>query len=84
LYVAERLLRRNIEHVLEHQPAVTLAELVKTYPIERGLTEVITYFSIAAKGDPHTIDTAIQDTIPVRQNVERRDIILPRITFARA
>ena len=84
LYVDERLLRRHIEHLLEHRPAVTLAELVETYPIERGLTEVITYFSIAAKGGAHTIDTTVHDTIPVRQNVEQRHIILPRIVFARA
>ena len=83
LYVDERLLRQNIAHLLEYRPAVTLAEVVKTYPIERGLTEVITYFSIAAKGGTHTIDTTIQDTILVRQNVERRNIILPRIVFAR-
>ncbi len=83
LYVDEQQLRRQIDIVLEELPAVTLAELVDTYPIERGLTEVITYLSIAAKGSPHQIDNDVQDTIPLGLNADRRDITLPRITFAR-
>ena len=83
MVVDEGQLARHIDTLLEHHPSVTLAELVETYPIERGLTEVITYLSIAAKGDMHTIDTEIQDTIALQQNTERCDITLPRITFSR-
>ena len=82
-HVDERHLRRNIDNVLEQRPTITLAELVDTYPIERGLTEVITYLSIAAKDDAHQIDTEVQDTIALLQDMEMREITLPRITFAR-
>jgi hypothetical protein len=83
LYVDEQLLRRHIDTLLEQHPTVTLSDVVAAYPLERGLTEVITYLSIAAKEGHHYIDNNVQDTIPLGQHVERRDITLPRITFAR-
>ncbi len=84
VYVNERQLRRNIDTLLERRPSVTLADVVKSYPIERGLTEVITYLSIAAKSRQHRIDTEVHDTIAVGQETEMRDMTLPRIVFARA
>jgi hypothetical protein len=58
--------------------------VVAAYPIERGLTEVIAYLSIAAKVRQHHIDHDVQDTIPLGRHEEGRDITLPRITFARS
>ena len=84
LYVDEQMLRRHIDTLLEERSTVTLSDVVAAYPIERGLTEVITYLSIAAKEGQHHIDNDVQDTIPLGQNVDRRDITLPRITFARS
>ena len=84
LYVEEQMLRRHIDTLLEQHPTVTLSDVVAAYPIERGLTEVITYLSIAAKEGQHHIDNDVQDTIPLGPYVEGRDITLPRITFARS
>ncbi|ETX08583.1 MAG: hypothetical protein ETSY2_04545 [Candidatus Entotheonella gemina] len=84
VYVNEQQLRRNIDTLLERRQSVTLADVVKSYPIERGLTEVITYLSIAAKSRQHRIDTDVHDTIVVGQQAEMRDMTLPRIVFARA
>ncbi len=83
VYVNERQLRRNIDTLLERRQSVTLADVVKSYPIERGLTEVIAYLSIAAKSRQHRIETDVQDTIAVGQEAEMRDMTLPRIVFAR-
>jgi hypothetical protein len=84
LYVDEQMLRRHIDTLLEQHPTVTLSDVVAAYPIERGLTEVIAYLSIAAKERQHYIDHDVQDTIPLGRHVEGRDITLPRITFARS
>jgi hypothetical protein len=84
VYVNEQQLRRNIDALLERRPSITLADVVKSYPIERGLTEVITYLSIAAKSHHHYIETDVHDTIAVGPDNERRDMTLPRIVFARA
>ena len=83
VYVNERQLRRNIDTLLERRSAVTLADVVKSYPIEQGLTEVIAYLSIAAKSHQHRIDTDVHDTIAVGQATEMRDMTLPRVVFAR-
>ncbi len=84
VYVNEQQLRRNIDTLLERRQSVTLADVVASYPIERGLTEVITYLSIAAKSRQHRIDTDVHDTISLGEQAERRDMTLPRIVFARA
>jgi hypothetical protein len=84
VYVNEQQLRRNIDTLLERRPSVTLADVVASYPIERGLTEVIAYVSIAAKSRQHRIDTDVHDTISLGAQAERRDMTLPRIVFARA
>ena len=84
VYVNEQQLRRNIDTLLQRRQSVTLADVVQSYPIERGLTEVITYFSIAAKSRHHRIDTDVHDTIALGQESERRDMTLPRVVFARA
>ncbi len=83
VHVNEQQLRRNIETLLERRSSVTLADVVKSYPIERGLTEVITYLAIAAKNHQHRIDTDVHDTIAVGQAAEIRDMTLPRIVFTR-
>jgi len=83
VYVNEQQLRRNIDTLLERRPSVTLADVVASYPIERGLTEVIAYLSIAAKSRQHRIDTDVHDTISLGPQAERRDMTLPRIVFAR-
>ncbi len=83
VHVNERQLRRNIDTLLERRPSVTLADVVKSYPIERGLTEVITYLSIAAKNNQHRIDTEVHETIAVGQAAEMREMTLPRIVFTR-
>ncbi len=83
VYVNEQQLRRNIDTLLERRPSVTLDDVVKSYPIERGLTEVIAYLAIAAKSHQHRIDTEAHDTITVGQRAEMRDMTLPRIVFAR-
>jgi hypothetical protein len=84
VYVNEQQLRRNIDTLLERRQSVTLADVVQSYPIERGLTEVIAYLSIAAKSGQHRIHTDVHDTIAVGQQPERRDMTLPRIVFSRA
>ena len=84
VYVNERQLRRNIDALLQRRASVTLAEVVTLYPIERGLTEVIAYVSIAAKSRHHRIDAEARDTIALGQAAERRHMTLPRIVFARA
>ena len=62
-YVDEHRLRQNIDKLLTQYNQVTLAEVTERYPVEKGLSEVVTYLAIAAKDENHAIDDSIHDRI---------------------
>lgn len=41
------MLRRNIDAILQEKTQVTLKEVIDIHPVEQGLNEIVTYFSIA-------------------------------------
>lgn len=82
--------REELEHkisiALEHRSEITLAEIIKIYPIENGLAEIITYFSIASQSNNHLINNDIKEKI-AWDNTEdeaHKNIQLPQILFVRA
>jgi hypothetical protein len=78
-------LEGNIETLLTKKSSITFAEIIKTYPIKNGLAEVITYFSIASKGEQHKIESVQKEDIPwlhEETNIERK-ITLPKLVFCR-
>lgn len=58
--VDKKLLKNQILTVLEKQQEISLAQILKTYPIKMGLAELITYLVIAQSGD---FNVVIQDDI---------------------
>lgn len=78
-------LEENIAALLKKQSSVTFSEVIKMYPIKNGLAEVITYFSIASKGEQHQIETTQREHIPwlhEETQVEKK-ITLPKLVFCR-
>lgn len=78
-------LEGNIAKILKKQSTVTFSEIIKTYPIKNGLAEVITYFSIASKGEQHKIETTQKENIPwlhEETKIEKK-ITLPKLVFSR-
>lgn len=82
-YVDQTALRRKIEALLEKKPAVTLAELTQIYPIEQGLAELLTYFSIATQSETHHINEEIFELVQLPEQNALREIELPQIIFQR-
>lgn len=82
-YVDESRLQRQIEFMLETQPACTLAELLTTYPPEKGLSEIIAYLAIASRDGRHTIDSNINEpvTLPASGEFGERQITIPHVIF---
>ena len=81
-------LEENISKLLQNNAQVSLAELVKTYPIQNGLAEVLTYFSIATSSKQHLVNGENQEAIPwlVEEEVEvpvKKEIFLPQVIFIR-
>lgn len=85
LFAVERdQLEGYIEQVLMHNSQVTLRDVVEVFPVERGLSEVITYMAIASDMRRHSIDDSVTESITVKSpNNLMRQIALPRIIFTR-
>ncbi len=87
--VDELLLRRRIDSLLEKKPQVRLSEVLATYPAEKGLAEVLTYCSLAARDPRHQIDAALRETISLpalntEPYLQTRLLILPHIVYRRS
>jgi Protein of unknown function (DUF3375) len=77
-------LQKHIDKVLEGRKQLTLKELTQIQPIEKGLEEVISYFSIAAQSGKHLVDQKELDIIEWEgaDNV-KRSVALPKVTFVK-
>ncbi|MFK7932762.1 MAG: DUF3375 domain-containing protein [Saprospiraceae bacterium] len=82
-----QLLEENIASLLKKSAQISLAEVVKIHPIQNGLEEIITYFSIASTSTIHTIDTSVAAMIPwqieAEETAQAKEIRLPEIVFRR-
>ncbi|PID57762.1 hypothetical protein CSB45_05925 [candidate division KSB3 bacterium] len=77
----ESLLNR-IRLRLHGSPQVTLLDVLEEYPLQDGLAELLTYFSIASQSSKHLIDDGQYDKIPL-QGEHRRVVRIPRIVFTK-
>lgn len=73
------LLENRIATQLENKKQVSLKELVEVYGAEKGLTELITYFSIASQSSHHII---LETPDPV--TLGNRTINMPMVLFTNA
>ncbi len=82
-YVDERELRHRIEELLTQHEQIELSDVLTLYPLKKGLTELLAYYTIAA-GDPrHCIDSTQQRTImltTVEGRSEKR-LTIPRVLY---
>lgn len=84
-HVDRQLLRDHIAHELRGRAQVSLAEVLRAYPLERGLSELLAYFAIAADDRFAVIrDDQTQVAEWTDASGVRRRATLPAVTFARA
>ena len=80
--LSKQELQRNINALLERHNSITLKELSIIHPINKGLEEVISYFSIAAQSPKHLVNAHNLDIIEWQGEDEvRRSVALPQVTF---
>lgn len=79
----EQLISR-IKVILQDEEQVTLAQVIKKYPLRYGLTELITYLTLEYDKGDHEVDENIIDPI-VWTNDENQTVRanLPRIVYYR-
>jgi hypothetical protein len=80
--VNKQELQENINTFLKAKKQVSLAEIVKNKPIKKGLSEVLTYMSIASQSNKHIISQTDYVLIDIGQN-PKRTVKIPQIIFTK-
>lgn len=85
LYINPDELRMRIRDMLKHRQRVSLKEITERYPIEKGMAEVITYFSLASKSGTAIIDEDSPETIIVfsRDSGKYLEVEMPQTIFCK-
>ena len=76
------MLKRNIEAILLEKKQVTLAEILEIHPVEQGLNEIVTYFSIA-NDMPFAIINESETEYMLFDASNQRYIKVPNIIFSK-
>jgi uncharacterized protein DUF3375 len=83
-YVDKDRLSGQIRRALQRRTQISLAELVDLFPLERGLAELVAYFSLAAEDHAAIIDdTQSQTLIWADGDGTSRQATFPRVVFCR-
>jgi len=84
VYVDEQLLKQNIRKLLQQKPQFTLKELNETYPINKGLSEVVVYLKIAQNMKNSYLDVQRDEMIVEDEHGERKRVRMDRVVFVRS
>jgi hypothetical protein len=76
-------LLQNIESLLSHHSQVTLDEIIRRYPLTKGLAELITYVAIASSSPHHVINDNTHQQIEWVENEVRKVIRLPQVIYGK-
>lgn len=80
--VDHRVLEQRIGKLLVDNEVITLSSIIKEFPLEKGIAELLTYFSIASKSTSHSIKKENLVTI-VLDEKKQRTITIPSIIYGR-
>jgi hypothetical protein len=84
VYVDEQELATNVRRALQWQPQISLAQLIRRFPIKKGLAEVVSYVHLAEKDDKAMIDTHAEEVVEyVDPQAVSKHVKLPRVVFLR-
>ena len=83
-FVDEESLKRNIYQMLLNQPQCTLVDLTKRFAVTKGVSELVSYLSIAKNSDDTIVDENIKSKIEVVDiDGNKKVVILPKIIFTK-
>jgi hypothetical protein len=83
-YVDVALLQSRIRKCLQHQPQVTLEEICQQFPLEKGLSELVTYLNLASYENGAVVETDKEVEIDwLNADGIKKSALMPRIIFTR-
>ncbi len=85
LYIDQEELKIKIRELLKFNSQVTLKQITDIFPVEKGLSEIITYLSIASKDRKSVIDDTVMEKITIsnRETNKYFEIQVPQIIFCK-
>ncbi len=82
--VDEKILRQRIRRALKGRTQVTLAQICESFPVDKGVSELLGYLHIACKDDNAVVETDANTSILYTDtNGQRRKAIMPEVIFVR-
>ncbi len=69
-WVDEQQLRKNIRQLLQTRPQVSLIEVLKAYPLQQGLAELVVYLVIATNNKNTLINEDVCETLPLSSQLQ--------------
>lgn len=81
-FVNRQRLEENIKSLLREHSQVNLQTVTQTFPLQQGLSELLTYFAIASESNSHQI--VKEEVIEILLNLENnRKVHSPQVIFSR-
>ncbi|OED46732.1 hypothetical protein ACH42_03490 [Endozoicomonas sp. (ex Bugula neritina AB1)] len=83
-YVDERELRARIRYALQDRTQISLSELIKQYPVKKGLSEIVAYLHIASESDHALVNSECDEMILWQDDKGRqKEASMPEVLFTR-
>jgi hypothetical protein len=84
-FVDVEQLRKRIRQLLQAESQVTLKQVTDAFPVEKGLAEVVAYYSIAAKDKKSVINDHVQEQILIAntETDKQFEVIFPQLIFCK-
>jgi hypothetical protein len=84
IYVDKAALAANIRRALQTRPQISLAEIVESHPLQRGLAELVAYLSLAAEDRHALIEDTQKQTVHWTDDAgHERQATLPLVIYSR-
>jgi len=83
-FVDEEILKRNIAQVLQHKPQSTLQDIIEKFPLTKGISELVSYISIAK----NSTNTVVDENLKIEMEVidfdgKKRVVKMAKIIFTK-
>ena len=83
VYIDEARLAWQVRQCLESQTTISLPEVLKRFPPQHGIAELVAYVKLASEGNHALIENNQEDNIEVEFETGNKMIQLPHILFTR-
>ncbi|NOQ29875.1 MAG: DUF3375 family protein [Helicobacteraceae bacterium] len=82
-FVDEDSLKKNINYFLQLQSQCSLNEIIEKFPIKKGLSELVSYLSIAKKSDHSIVLDDKQKLFITDDDGKEKVVVVPKIIFTK-